>query len=281
MPEEPKTPQTSTEQGGKTGPGASADAPRENKGETVSSCRIKSAFILLWKGINAFFDYFDEEIPEHPEEIAPPKSKIGKMWVGFNAYLDSFTIPSPEQDGTSGSRVKRAWTKFNAFLDSLDEADPGMPDKKFIPGDPAGHESLLKKTGNVCWEIVFHGVIVVFLFLLAIFGTIKTLDYVDAHHVPFYPSDEIRQYLASAHESLEAVADGLPTGMARGDSIPADTFGEQCATLLKPLRIYSDDYGVYLMTSKNWYVGENGIFIARDEEKMPPALAKRAHVLYI
>ena len=269
MPEERNTPQTSTEEVCEAGPEPSADATRENGGECASSCRIKSAFILLWKGIKAFFDFFDEEIPEHPEEISPPKSKIGKIWVGFNAYLDSFTVPSSEQDSASGSNPKGAWAKFNAFLDSLDEADSGAPEEKGVPGGPAEHGGLLKKTGHVCWEIVFHGVIVVFLFVLAIFGTIKTLDFVNAHHVPFYPSDEIRQYLTSAHEALEEVVDGLPTGMGRGDSIPADTFGEQCATLLKPVRIYSDDYGVYLMTSKNWYVGENGIFIARDKENMP------------
>ena len=269
MSEERNTPQTSKEKGSEVGPGASADATRGNREECASSCVFKSAMKMLWKGVNAFFDYFDEEVPEHPEEIAPPRSKIGKMWVGFNAYLDSFTVPSPEQDGASGSKLKKAWAKFNAFLDSLDESDPGPSEERCVPGEPAQHGGLLKKAGNVCWEIVFHGAIVVFLFVLAIFGTIKTLDFVNSRHVPFYPSDEIRQYLASEHEALEAVVDGMPMGMARNDSIPADTFGEQCAALLKPVRIYSDDYGVYLMTSKNWYVGENGIFIARDKDNMP------------
>ena len=36
------------------------------------------------------------------------------------------------------------------------------------------------------------------------------------------------------------------------------------------IRIYSDEYGIYLTTSKGWYNGEHGIFIAKDEEKMPP-----------
>lgn len=269
MSKERNNPQTGTEPCGKTSREASADASLGPGGECVPPRGIKSVLKMLWRAVNAIFDYFDEEIPEHPEEIVLPKSKIGRMWVGFNSYLDSFTVPSPEQDGASGSRPKKAWAKFNAFLDSLEEASPAPTEEGCVPESPAEHGSLLKKTGNVCWEIVFHGTIAVFLFVLAIFGTIRTLDFVNSRHVPFYPSDEIRQFLASEHESLEAVADELPAGKARRDNIPADRFGERCAALLKPVRIYSDDYGVYLMTSKNWYVGENGIFIARDKHNMP------------
>ena len=267
MPEIRNNSQANADRDGETSPGASADASRENEGGSGSFFSgVRSALNLVWKIVNAVLDYVTEEIPDRTE---PPKSKIGKMWVGFNAWLDSFAAASPETTDASGSKSKSKWAKFNAFLDSLESADTEPSEEKSAPEKPAERGGLLKKSGAVCWEIVFHGTIIVFLFVLAIFGTSRTLDFVNSRHVPFYPAHEVRQYLASEHEALESVADGLPVGKDRSDSISADRFGEQCAAILKPVRIYSDEYGTYLMTSKSWYSGENGIFIARDKDNMP------------
>ena len=257
-----------TEPHGETDPRTTPDASRETMGGSCS-CGMKSGLKMLWSVIAAILNYVNEEVPE-PDKMPHPESRIGKMWVGFNAWLDSFAAASTEKPDAPRSRLKRNWAKFNAFLDSLEETSSEPPEEKTdVPGDPADRGGLLKKTGSVCWEIVFHGAIVVFLFVLAVFGTVKALDYVNARHVPFYPSVEARQYLAAEHEALEAVAGRISGGKDRGDDIPADTFGERCAALLKPVRIYSDDYGVYLVTSKSWYSGENGVFIARDRDNMP------------
>lgn len=216
---------------------------------------------------------------KHTEQAEPssaaPQSKLKKLWGYLNAFFDYIDEETPEagpESDAPGSKPKNAWASFNAFLDSLEEAAP-EPSEPSARAEAPDRGNPLKKTGNICWEIILHGTIVVFLFALAIFGTIRAMNFVSERHVPLYPSDEIVQYLESEHESLEAVADGLPAGKDRSDNIPLDLFGEQCAAILKPLRIYSDEYGVYLMTSKSWYVGENGIFIARDPEKMPGDLS--------
>ncbi len=201
---------------------------------------------------------------------AAPQSTLKKLWGYFNAFLDYVDeeVPEPPQKAeaeASPSKLKNAWAGFNAFLDSLEAPAPEQPEK--TPGNPR------KKAGGFCWEIVFHCAIVVVLFGLAALMAIKVMDFVNERHVSFSPSREVMQYLVAEHESLEAVADSLPAGKDRSDSIPPDRFGEQCAATLKPLRIYSDEYGVYLVTSQSEYVGENGIFIARDAERMPEDLS--------
>lgn len=191
------------------------------------------------------------------------KPKLKRLWgyiVFFLKYLNEEVPAAP------GTQKKKS--AFNAFLDSLEESGQ-EPSEAVSGGNRKESGRLLKKTGNICWEIILHGTVVVFLFVLAIFGTIKAMDFVRERHVPLYPSEAARQYLRAEHESLEAVADALPAGKDRNDDIPLDRFGEQCAGIVKPVRIYSDEYGVYLMTSKSWYVGENGVFIARDKGKMP------------
>ena len=75
------------------------------------------------------------------------------------------------------------------------------------------------------------------------------------------------------HEALEAVACGMTTMAGKNDDIPLEQFGEKCVELLHPVKAYSDEYGVYLMTSKDWYSGEHGIFIARDNNNLPPKLS--------
>lgn len=223
-------PQEDAEHGAvKTSEPSVPDAAREPAGEAPSSGGMKPKLKKLWGYLLAFLMYLDEEVPD-----AKPKKR----------------------------------SKFNAFLDALEEPDPEPREESSADGR-GGSGRILKKTGNVCWEIILHGTVIVFLFALAIFGTIKALDFVNERHVPLYPSVEVMEYLRSEHEALEATADALPAGKDRSDNIPPDRFGEQCAGVLKPVRIYSDEYGVYIMTSKSWYVGENGIFIARDKAKMP------------
>ena len=193
----------------------------------------------LWGYLNAFLDYVDEEVP---------------------------AVPQPES-GRPQSKLKRTWTKFNTFLNSLDEPD-ASPSEQTFPGAGEKRKSPLKKAGAFCREAVFHGTILVALFALALLVTIKVMNFVNEKHVPFYPSREVMQYLTAEHESLESVAEALSHG-----EIPLDKFDEQCLSIVKPIRIYGDEYGVYLMTGKSGYIGENGIFIARDAEKMPEELS--------
>ena len=216
---------------------------QQNNGEqgAPSSDAPRSTLKKLWGYLNAFLDYVDEEVP------APPRTE-------------------PES-GASGSKPKKAWAKFNAFLDSLDEPDPESPEQP-LPGDGEQCGCLLRKTGRFCRSAVFPGAILVALFALTLLVTIKVVDFVNSKHVPFYPSREVMMYLTAEHESLEKIADSLPAG-----EISPEEFGEQCIAVVKPVRIYSDEYGVYLMTSKNEYVGENGIFIVRDGGKMPDELS--------
>ena len=200
-----------------------------------------------------------------------PQPKLKKLLGRLNAFLDYIDeeVPAPQPDpGAPRSMPKKAWAAFNSFLDSLEE-----PVAEDADADAEKSAAPLKKTGRICWEVVFHGTILVFLFVLAIFATIKALDFVNERHVPFYPSREVMRYLTAEHESLEAVADAPPAGKDRRDHIPLDRFGEECAGILKPVRIYSDEYGVYLMTAKSLYTGENGIFIARDKDNMPDDLS--------
>ena len=208
-----------------------------------------------------------ENAEQAENSSAAPQSKLKKLWGYLNAFLNYVDeeVPEPPKTDAPESGLKKAWTSFNAFLDSLDEPDPEPQEE--AQGE-TGCGNPLRKAGVFCGEAVFHGAILVALFALALLVTIKVMDFVDESHVPFYPSREVQLYLAAEHESLEAVADSLPAG-----DIPLDKFDEQCLAVVKPLRIYSDEYGVYLMTSKNGYVGENGIFIARDAENMPDELS--------
>ena len=112
--------------------------------------------------------------------------------------------------------------------------------------------------------------VVFFLFVLTIWGTIWALDYSETHRVKFFPPDEVVAYLTSEHEKLEAAAFRMTPLIGRDDSIPFDRFDAKLIETVKPLRIYSDEYGIYFMTCKDWYNGEHGIFIAKDGENMPP-----------
>ena len=129
---------------------------------------------------------------------------------------------------------------------------------------------MLKEFGEWSWTMFFRGTVFFFLFVLTIWGTIWALDFSENHRIKFYPPDEIVDYLTAEHESLEAVAYQLTPSAGKKDNIPLDRFDSKCIETVKPIKIYADEYGIYLMTSKGWYNGEHGIFIAKDEEKMPP-----------
>ena len=183
------------------------------------------------------------------------------------------------------SKFKRMLDAVNAFLDSLDEEEepepPPPPEKPlketvrdFIDRcrDREKRTEMLKEFGEWSWTMFFRGTVFFFLFVLTILGTIWALDFSENHRIKFFPPDEVTNYLTAEHESLEAVASKMTTLIGRNDKVPLDSFDTKCIEIVKPIKIYSDEYGVYLMTSKDWYNGEHGIFIAKDEENMPPDL---------
>ena len=220
-----------------------------------SACGLKSKLKKLGGYVNAFLDYVDEEAPSSPKDPDAPESKLKKGWRQFNSFLDALEArdpaPQPAEQKTFGETVS---------------------DFKTCRRDGAGRRKMLKKAGGFCWTMFFLGMIALLLFVLTLYGTIRALDYIDENRGRLYPSDEVMKYLAAEHETLEKTACPLTTVQGKCEDIPLDRFDEKCREALKPLKIYSDEYGVYLVTGKDWYSGEHGIFIARDEEKMPPAL---------
>ena len=182
----------------------------------------------------------------------------------------------------SKSGVRKFFAMANAFLESLDEEEPEPPPppekplkesvREFIERwrDREKRIAMLKEFGERCRTMLFHGMVYACLFALTIWGTIWALDFSDNHRIKFYPADEVVDYLAAEHEKLEAAACQLTPSAGKKDNIPFGQFDTKCIETVKPVRIYADEYGVYLMTSKGWYNGEHGIFIAKDEEKMPP-----------
>ena len=184
----------------------------------------------------------------------------------------------------SQSKFKKMLVAVNSFLDSLDEEEPEPPPppekplkesvREFIEccRDREKRIVMLKEFGEWCWTMFFRGVVFFFLFVLTIWATIWALDFSENHRIKFYPPDEVVNYLTAEHESLEAAATKLMPIAGKDDNIPLDRFNAKFIETVKPVKIYSDEYGVYFMTSKGWYNGEHGIFIAKDGENMPPDL---------
>ena len=184
----------------------------------------------------------------------------------------------------SQSKFKKMLVAVNSFLDSLDEEEPEPPPppekplkesvREFIEccRDREKRVAILKEFGEWCWTMFFRGVVFFFLFVLTIWATIWALDFSENHRIKFYPPDEVVNYLTAEHESLEAAATKLMPIAGKDDNIPLDRFNAKFIETVKPVKIYSDEYGVYFMTSKGWYNGEHGIFIAKDGENMPPDL---------
>ena len=195
------------------------------------------------------------------------------------------TQPQPEvENAAPKSKFRRALDAINKFLDELDEEEPEPepePEKPlkesvrdFIERcrDPEKRAVMLKEFGEWCWTMFFRGTVFFFLFVLTIWATIWALDFSENHRIKFYPPDDTVTYLTEQHETLEARALELTPLYGKLEDIPLDKFGQKFLETVKPVAIRADEYGVYFMTSKGWYNGEHGIFIARDEENMPPDL---------
>lgn len=180
------------------------------------------------------------------------------------------------------SKFKKILAKLNAFLDSLDEEEPEPPPppekplkesiQEFIERcrDREKRTVMLKEFGEWCRTMFFRGMVYFVLFALTIWGTIWALDFSENHRIKFFPPDEVVDYLTAEHETIEKAAYEMTPRAGKDDNISFDHFDAKLIETVKPIRIYSDEYGVYFMTSKGWYNGEHGIFIAKDGENMPP-----------
>ena len=202
-----------------------------------------------------------------------------------STVCDGASPHSPPGSAVPGSSFKKILASINAFLESLDEEEepepPPPPEKTLRESvrdfldrwhDREKRSTMLKEFGEWCWTMFFRGTVFFFLFVLTIWGTIWALDYSETHRIKFFPPDEVVDYLTAEHESLEAAAYRLTPLIGKEDDIPFDRFDAKLIETVKPIRIYGDEYGIYLMTAKDWYNGEHGIFFAKDEENMPPDL---------
>ena len=230
----------------------------------------------------------EQENPAHEAEASScdQKDKQSDPGSAFHdspskMFSDKPDSAIPESKFKRG--FKKGWAALDAFLKSLDEEEepeppppPEKPLKESIQDfiercrDHEKRKLMLKEFGEWSWTMFFRGTVFFFLFVLTIWGTIWALDFSDNHRIKFYPPDEVVEYLTAEHESLEAAAYQLTPSAGKTDNIPLEQFNAKCIETVKPIRIYADEYGIYLMSSKGWYNGEHGIFIAKDEEKMPP-----------
>jgi len=200
---------------------------------------------------------------------APQESKLKKAWaavVAFVNYLDE-EVPDTPQDEASPSKWKRCWMRFNAFLDSLEQEDETVPES----GSAEGKTPKCKPFFRWCQSAAFDVVVIVFLFIATMAVTTWTLSFIEEQRGRFYPDADVVKCLAAEHETLEAAASELAASGKKTD-IPIDSFDRKFVEMLKPVRIYSDEYGVYIVTRSNWYAGEHGVFIAKDNNNMPPKL---------
>ena len=264
-----KTPGT-TDSGDGLKPDASAQPQPGGNTEAVSvaSGGLKSKLKTLWRWFNMFVDYIDGEDPNPPKKPGAPPLERADVAI-------------------SESALKKCWGRLNAFFDFLEEGvkEP-KPKKTFgetlcgIREDcrsGAGRVRLLKSAGGLCWRVVYLGTILVFLFAAALLGTVKTMEYVSEHRVSFYPAPEVVQQIVSHRDALEDVADRIAAswGGSWRPSNPKSFFDVELLDTFEPIMVdsYTDEYGVYLVTSRNRYSGEHGIFIPYDAEKMPPRVS--------
>lgn len=225
-----------------------------------------------------------QSIPSGNAEDSAPENPVGEA---ESSSCDGKNEPSnrdsaiPESKFKSGA--KKVWASINSFLDSLEqeeEPEPPPPPEKTVKEsvqefiercrDREKRTAMLKEFGKWGLTVFLHGTVYLILFALTIWGTIWALDFNDNHRIKFYPPDEVVDYLTAEHENLEAAACQITLSADKKDDIPLGRFDAKCIETVKPIKIYADEYGVYLMTSKGWYNGERGIFIAKDGEKMPP-----------
>ncbi len=217
----------------------------------------------------------DTPVREDPACEAEPSSLDGKNEQPGRGPA----IPGSKSE----SGFRRFFASVNAFLEALDEEEEPEPEpppekplkesiREFIERcrDGEKRKAMLKEFCEWSWTMFFRGTVFVFLFVLTVWGTIWALDFSESHRIKFFPPDDVVDYLTAEHESLESAAAHMTPSAGKEDNIPFDRLNAKCIETVKPVRIYADEYGVYLMTSKGWYNGEHGIFIAKDEEKMPP-----------
>ena len=183
------------------------------------------------------------------------------------------------------SKFKKVLAALKAFLDSLDENEPEPPTPVEKPLKETIHEFIercrdrekrivmLKEFAVWSCMMSFRGTVLVILFVLTVWGTIWALDFNENHRIKFFPPDDVVNYLTAEHENLEAAAGQITPLANRDDNIPFERFDEKFIETVKPIRICSDEYGIYFVTSKGWYNGEHGIFIAKDAENMPPDIS--------
>ena len=214
---------------------------------------------------------------ESPEESTCPVQENRACASG-----DGSSSADPDS-AFSWSKFKKILAAVNAFLESLDEEEepepPPPPEKPLKESvreliercrDREKRIVMLKEAGEWCWTMFFRGTVFFFLFALTIWGTIWALDFSENHRIKFFPPDEVVAYLTAEHENLEETARRMTPLVGRDDNLPFERFDAKLIETVRPIRIYSDEYGIYFMTSKDWYNGEHGIFIAKDEENMPP-----------
>lgn len=264
-----KTPGT-TDSGDGLKPDASAQSRPGGNTEAVSvaSGGLKGMLKTLWRWFNMFVDYIDGEDPNPPKKQGAPPLERADV-------------------ATSESSLKKYWNRLNAFFDFLEEGVKEPKQKKTF-GETlrgiredcrsgAGRVRLLKSFGGFCWTVFYIGTLLVFLFAAALLGTAKTMEYVAEHRVSFYPAPEAVQQIVSHREALEDVADRIAAswGGSWRPSNPKSFFDVELLDTFEPIMVdsYTDEYGVYLVTSRDRYSGEHGIFIPYDAEKMPPRVS--------
>ncbi len=251
------TPETAVS-GGSLKPDASAQ-PRPDgnaAADPAASGGLKPKLMLLWHWFNLVVDYIVEEDPNPPKKSGAPESALKKCLNRINAFLDFL------EEG--GKEPKRRKTFGETLRGIREDCRSG-----------AGRVRLLKSVGGFCWTVFYLGTILVFLFAAALLGTAKTVEYVAKHRVSFYPTSEVMQLVVSHREALEDAADRIAAKQGGTMPIaPKSFFDVELIDTLKPIAvdIYADEYGVYLVSSRDSYAGEHGIFIAYDAEKMPPEL---------
>jgi hypothetical protein len=221
------------------------------------------------------------ETAENPHCLVQETATSGagvSMPEGKNTPTDRDPAPVPR------SKLKKILAAVNTFLDSLDEEEPGQPPlpekplkesiQEFIERcrDREKRKAMLKAFREWTWTMFLRGTVCLFLFVLSTWGTIRVLDLSKNYSIKFFPPDKVVEYLTAEHENLETAAYRLTPLVGKDDDIPFDRFDATFIATVKPVRIHSDEYGVYFMTSKDWYNGERGIFIAKDEDNMPPDL---------
>lgn len=248
--------ETKPASGEKTGAPASSGSAGAELASPAGDAR-RPALKKLWGYVVWLLDYIDEQEPKRPEETDAPQSKLKKCWKRFNAFLDSL---DEKHEATCAPE-----SESEATMESSGGASE-------CSGDRGRRPSFLKKAGSAVWTVFFHAALAVFFFTLTLYGTVKSLDFINERRLKLYPPDEVTEYLTAAHETLEETASELNTVYGKCKDIPIDKFDAKTVETLKPLKIYSDEYGVYLMTSRSWYDGEHGVFIARDADNMPPTV---------